>query len=239
MTLMRIVLGATTALLLSTASAEQVQGDAPPPKIVLDQPLPEPLSRGVVVVNFRTANLRVQPVFGAAAVSVTPRAGHLHVSMDDAPWVWAHASEEPVIVHGLAAGPHKIHARLMNPNHQELDEGTVTFHVPAGGRPYGAGSTANGGDAARIIVEAPLAEPLSRGVVFVRYRRGNPGAGEQTRVRVDDAPFHWADASGNPIIVQGLEPGAHSIAIQLVDARDQVIGRQAIAVTVPSTGQHR
>ncbi len=37
-------------------------------------------------------------------------------------------------------------------------------------------------------------------------------------VRVDDASWVWADASGLPIILQGLLPGPHKVLIELVDA---------------------
>jgi hypothetical protein len=37
-------------------------------------------------------SVRIVPVFGPDALSVSPRAGHLHVRVDDASWVWADAS---------------------------------------------------------------------------------------------------------------------------------------------------
>lgn len=239
---------------ISVASVTaQVSGNTPlraepPASITVYQPVTEQLSRGIAVVHFRTDNLRVRAVFGPDAVSITPRAGHLHVSVDDAPWVWAHTSGQPVTVAGLAPGPHKIRAQLMNPNHQGLDEGTVTFEVPLGkGTQSAVQANASGvpSDAtqhlATITVDPPLPEPLSRGVIFVRYssdtRTSVASAGtaqsEYIRVKVDDALFHWSDASGNPIIVQGLTPGPHSIRIELVNAHDQVTDRQTIAVTVP------
>ena len=61
---------------------------------------------------------------------VSRRVGHIHLTVDDAPWVWVDASGEPVILNGLPPGPHKILIQLVNANHQLLDQGTVKFTVP-------------------------------------------------------------------------------------------------------------
>ena len=37
-------------------------------------------------------NMRIAPVFGPGALSVSPRVGHIHVTVDEAPWRWADAS---------------------------------------------------------------------------------------------------------------------------------------------------
>ena len=103
----------------------------PPAKIFIDPPLAGPLaSRGVAVIQYCTENLHIVPVFGAKALEVTPRVGHLHVRVDDAPWVWAEASGNPIILLGLAPGPHKVSIELVNANHQTLDKGVVTFVIP-------------------------------------------------------------------------------------------------------------
>src|SRR5258708_21680195 len=83
--------------------------EQPPAKIVLDPPLAEPLaSRGVVIIQYCAQNLYIAPVFGPHAVTVSPRVGHVHVSIDDASWVWADASGNPIILQGLLPGPHKV-----------------------------------------------------------------------------------------------------------------------------------
>ena len=103
----------------------------PPPKLFVDPPLAEPLaSRGVAVINYCAQNLRFVPVFGPNALAVTPRAGHIHVRVDDASWVWADASGNPVILMGLSPGPHKVLIELEDANHHTLDQGTVKFVVP-------------------------------------------------------------------------------------------------------------
>lgn len=106
-------------------------GEQPPAKIVIDPPLAEPLaSRGVVIISYCAENLHIVPVFGADAVAVSPRVGHIHVAVDDASWVWADASGNPIILQGLTAGPHKVRIDLVDANHRPLDKRTITFVVP-------------------------------------------------------------------------------------------------------------
>lgn len=70
------------------------------------------------------------PVFGPAAANVSPRIGHLHVTLDDAPWHWAHTSNDPVIVAPLPPGPHNILIELADANHNVLAKEVVKFEVP-------------------------------------------------------------------------------------------------------------
>ena len=106
-------------------------GSEPPAKIVIDPPLAEPLaSRGVVIIQYCAQNLHIAPVFGPAALAVSPRIGHIHVSVDDASWVWADASGSPIILQGLLPGPHKVVIELVDANHHSLDKGMVTFSIP-------------------------------------------------------------------------------------------------------------
>jgi hypothetical protein len=106
-------------------------GTEPPAKIVIDPPLAGPLaSRGVAIIQYCAQNVHLVPVFGANALAASPRVGHLHVRLDDAPWVWADASGNPIILMGLPAGPHKVLIELEDANHHNLDKGTVTFVVP-------------------------------------------------------------------------------------------------------------
>jgi len=111
--------------------ADQPLQNEPPAKIIIDPPLAGPLSRGVVLIPYHTENLHILPVYGPAALAVTPRIGHIHVTVDDATWHWADASGNPTILNGLAPGPHKILIELVNANHQPIDQGTVQFTMPA------------------------------------------------------------------------------------------------------------
>jgi hypothetical protein len=102
----------------------------PPPRIVIDAPLAEWLAEGRVVIQYRTENLRIVPVFGPNALDVSPRIGHIHVTVDDSPWRWADASGEPLIINCLPPGPHKVLIELVNANHQTLEKGLINFVVP-------------------------------------------------------------------------------------------------------------
>jgi len=135
------MIGATAILYSLTGiaqTAREIRGPAavvpllsePAPRIVVDPPLAGPLSFGRVVIQYRTENLHIVPVFGPAALSVSPRIGHIHVTVDDLPWHWADASGEPLILNGFPPGPHTVLIELVNPNHQTIDKSVVTFVVP-------------------------------------------------------------------------------------------------------------
>jgi len=103
----------------------------PPGKIIIDAPVAEALSRGgVPFIQYRTENLHIVPVFGPSALAVAPRIGHILVTVDDATWHWADASGNPVIINGLAPGPHTILIQLVNANHQPVDQEVVRVTVP-------------------------------------------------------------------------------------------------------------
>ena len=133
-----VVLYAITSMAQSTSNSCRVSlviplasGEQRPPKIVIDPPLAEPLaSRGVVIIQYCAENLHIVPVFGANAVAVSPRVGHIHVALDEATWVWADASGNPIILQGLSSGPHKVRIDLVDANHRPLDKRSITFVVP-------------------------------------------------------------------------------------------------------------
>ena len=102
----------------------------PPAKLIVDPPLPEPLAAGKVFIQYRTENLRVVPVFGNGALSVSPRIGHIHITVDDAPWHFVDASGETIILVGLIPGPHKVLIELADPTHKVITSQTVKFIVP-------------------------------------------------------------------------------------------------------------
>jgi hypothetical protein len=120
----------TAKVILGPAAVVPLREQQPPAKIIVDPPLAEPLSHGQAFIQYRAENLRIVPVFGPNALDVSPRIGHIHVIVDDAPWHWADASGEPLILVGLPAGPHKVQIILANANHQPLDRATVEFVVP-------------------------------------------------------------------------------------------------------------
>jgi hypothetical protein len=139
-----VVAGAMLATGALAQSAKDVLGptawetvdNEPPPKLVLDPPLAEPLSRGIFVAQYRTENFRIVPVVGEAARSVSPRVGHLHVTVDSLPWHFVVADDSnTIIVAGLPPGPHEVHAELADPTHRELGGQTVKFVVPGSAAP--------------------------------------------------------------------------------------------------------
>ena len=132
-----VMLYAMTAVAQSTSDGcgltpvIPLTGSEPPAKVVIYPPLAGPLaSRGVVIIQYCTQNLHLVPVFGANALAASPRVGHVHVKVDDASWVWADASGNPIILMGLLPGTHKVLIELNDANHHALDNGTVTFVVP-------------------------------------------------------------------------------------------------------------
>lgn len=102
----------------------------PPARLIVDPPLPEPLAQGRVFIQYRTENLRVVPVFGKGALAVSPRLGHIHITVDDLPWHFVDASGETIILVGLEPGLHKVLIELADPTHQVITSETVTFTVP-------------------------------------------------------------------------------------------------------------
>ena len=99
-------------------------------RLVVYPALPEPLARGVIILQHRTENFRIIPIFGKEAAEVSPRVGHLHVTVDDGPGTWAHTSGDPIIVVGLKPGPHKVRVELADPTHKILGSRTVDVTVP-------------------------------------------------------------------------------------------------------------
>ena len=137
------ILAATFALGLATTASAQSEGgereasqfvpvaNEPPAELSVDPPLAAPLARGAAIIPYRTKHFRILPIFGTNALDVTPRAGHLHVSVDDLHWRWADAGDNgSVVVNGLPAGPHTILIELALPDHKVIAAQAVSFVVP-------------------------------------------------------------------------------------------------------------
>lgn len=129
MTPTRSTSGQTARDIIGPSPLIAVEGE-PPPKLIVDPPLPEPLSRGLVFIQYRAENIRIIPVFGEGALQVSPRIGHVHVTVDDLPWHFVDASGETLIVVGLPAGEHKVLVELADPRHHVITAETVSFLVP-------------------------------------------------------------------------------------------------------------
>lgn len=120
----------TAREILGAPGVVPLTAEQPPAKLIVDPPVPEALARGLVVIQYRAENLRIAPVYGPLALDVSPRIGHIHITVDDGPWRWLDASGEPVNVNKLPPGPHKILIELVNANHQTLDRAVVNFEIP-------------------------------------------------------------------------------------------------------------
>ncbi len=94
----------TAADVLGPTTIVPLTAPQPPARLIVDPPLPGPLSEGRVYIQYRAVNLRILPVFGPKALEVSPRIGHIHVVVDEAPWHWADASGEVLIIVGLPPG---------------------------------------------------------------------------------------------------------------------------------------
>ncbi|CAH2398492.1 DUF6130 family protein [Mesorhizobium ventifaucium] len=145
MTLIKTLAAVAAGTMLATSafaqSAREIRGaspyvaieNEPAPKLIVDPPLPEGLTIGVYWAQYRVENLRIVPVFGAGALQVSPRIGHLHVIVDDLPWWWADASDNNTVdIAGLPPGEHKVKIALVDANHNVIpgQEVTHTFTVP-------------------------------------------------------------------------------------------------------------
>src|SRR3712207_9413601 len=88
-TLAAVAAGAALATGAFAQSASEIRGaspyatieDEPAPRLIVDPPLPGPLAQGVFQAQYRVENLRIVPVFGAGALHVSPRVGHLHIKI--------------------------------------------------------------------------------------------------------------------------------------------------------------
>ncbi len=140
-TLRELAIVGTCALITTGAaaqSARDIRGPSPlvaienepSPKLIVDPPLPAQLAQGLVFIQYRTENLRILPVFGKGALDVSPRIGHVHITVDDAPWHFVDASGETVVVVGLPSGPHTVLFELADPTHRVITSQTVKFVIP-------------------------------------------------------------------------------------------------------------
>ena len=115
---------------LAQSTVVEVENE-PAPSLTVQPPLPGPLARGVVYIPYHLENLRVLSVGGAAARNLSPRVGHLHITLDELPWQWAdYGGSSTVILVGLPRGEHKVRIEAVDPQGHPFVARTVTFTVP-------------------------------------------------------------------------------------------------------------
>ena len=120
-------------------SARDVRGPSPlvaieaepRPRLIVDPPLAKQLALGRVFIQYRTENLRILPVFGAAALAVSPRIGHVHITVDRNSWHFIDTSGETIVVVGLEPGEHSVLLELADPTHRVIESQSVDCIVPA------------------------------------------------------------------------------------------------------------
>ena len=140
MTIIRTLAGAAAVTVFATTalaqSAKDIRGaspyveikNEPAPKLIVDQPLPDGLAIGLFWAQYRVENVRIQQVFGEGALKVSPRVGHLHIQVDDAPFLWADGSDNNTVdVAFFTAGQHKVKIDLVDPNHNVFPGQSVTL----------------------------------------------------------------------------------------------------------------
>jgi Family of unknown function (DUF6130) len=122
----------------SRQSARAIRGPSPlaaiekeaPARLIVDPPLAEQLAQGRAFIQYRTENLRVLPVFGEGALDVSPRIGHVHITVDNAPWHFIDISGETVVLVGLMPGSHQVLFELADPTHRVIACEIVKFVIP-------------------------------------------------------------------------------------------------------------
>jgi hypothetical protein len=140
------IAAAICAVSASAQTAKDVKGATPlvaiqdeaPVKLIVDPPIPEQLALGRVFIQYRTENLRIIPVYGKAALAVSPRVGHLHYYVDEQSWPTVDSSGETVVLVGLTPGPHKVRLELADTLHRPIPGASkvIEFTVPAPKDPH-------------------------------------------------------------------------------------------------------
>jgi hypothetical protein len=126
--------GASTQTAWQSGASPYVEiRNEPPAKLIVDPPLPEGLPKGLVWIQYHAENVRIGPVLGEGALHTSPRVGHLHITVDDLPWLWADTGNSNTIdIFGLPPGPHKVTIDLVDANHNLFpgQRKIVSFTMP-------------------------------------------------------------------------------------------------------------
>ena len=127
------MIAASTLLAIGAVAQSTVVAidNEPAPRLIVEPPLPGPLAKGVAYIPYRVENLRILPVGGPAARNLSPRVGHLHITVDDLPWQWAdYGNSNTIILVGMPRGEHKVLVEVVDAEGNVFTAQTVTFTAP-------------------------------------------------------------------------------------------------------------
>ena len=85
--------------------------DEPAARLIVEPPLPGPLSRGVAFIPYRVENFRV-------------------LTVNDLPWQWADYGQSNIILVGMPRREHKVLIELVDAEGNVFTGQTVTFSSP-------------------------------------------------------------------------------------------------------------
>ncbi len=81
--------------------------------------------------RFESLSRREREVGGPPATRLSPRVGHLHITLDDLPWQWAdYGQSNTIILVNLPGGEHKVLIEVVDPEGKLLTTQHVRFAVP-------------------------------------------------------------------------------------------------------------
>jgi hypothetical protein len=102
------------------------------PSLTIQSPTPGEVVEGVTVIRFLVENISIaSPFLPTEKRDGRFPAGHLHVTVDGAPWHWVHATSDPVVLTPLPPGEHVVALELAGADHRPLDAHSVRFTVVA------------------------------------------------------------------------------------------------------------
>ena len=126
-----IAAGSVLAFGASAESTVVPVDNEPAPRLIVLPPLPGPLARGVIYIPYQVENVRILPLGGAASTRVSPRVGHLHITVDELSWFWAdYGQSNTIILGGMPRGQHKVLIEVVDPEGKVFIGQTVTFCAP-------------------------------------------------------------------------------------------------------------
>jgi hypothetical protein len=104
---------------------------------------------------------------------------------------------------------------------------------------------------ARLVIDAPASGALVQNVAIIQFHAENvkiaPAYGQAAialmpavghlHVTVDGNAWHWVHSSGEPVVIQGLAPGQHTVELVLADALHRPLDKQTRSFSVAAPAQ--